>query len=95
MNKLMIIPFLITSAQIISIIHLYYTFKNNSTQIPAAFIELNILAFLNAIVLILAYFLYFKSENKLNLWYVPISIAIATILSLLIVYIVMFISKYK
>ncbi len=91
----MIIPILIIFGQVLSIMHLYNTYKHGSGQIPAAFIELNILGVFNIIILIIAYFCYFKSDNKLNLWYVPIGIASLTIFVLLITYVVMLVSKYK
>lgn len=92
MNKL-IIPSAITLIQLLSLIHLYYTFKYGSSHIPMVFIELNIIAICNIPVLALGCFLYVKSENKMRIWWVPIALAIAVILTLLISYLIMFVNK--
>ena len=95
MNKLTLIPLMIAFMQLISLGHLYYTYKNKSGQIPSAFIELNILAILNIGVLILAYFLYFHSEKKTNLWLIPLIISGLIIISLIFGYLWMLLNKYK
>jgi|LakMenE18May11ns_1017448.scaffolds.fasta_scaffold7590917_1 hypothetical protein len=95
MNKLMVFPIIITVIQLISFGHLYYIHKHGSGQFPADFIELNILAICNVGVLILAYFLYFKADIKLNIWLVPILLATITILLLLVTYVIMWANKYK
>lgn len=95
MNKLITVPVLITIVQIVSFGHLYYVHKYKSGQFPADLIELNILAFLNIIIMILAYFFYFKASNKDFLWMIPIGFAILTIILLIVIYLVMLISKYK
>ncbi|PWN71278.1 hypothetical protein C1631_001250 [Chryseobacterium phosphatilyticum] len=95
MNKLQIFPVTIIVLQLISLGHLYYTYKYGSTQIPAAFIELNILAVLNIVVLILSYFFYFNTPEKQGLWWLPITISVLIIVFTLICYIIMGIDKYK
>lgn len=95
MNKLQIFPIIIIAIQLISLGHLYYTYKYGSTQIPAAFIELNILAAANIIILILSYFFYFNATEKQSLWWVPVSISAIVIVFTLICYIIMWIDKYK
>ncbi|WP_264551491.1 hypothetical protein [Flavobacterium sp. N2038] len=95
MNRLMIFPIIITVIQLISFGHLYYIHKYGSGQFPADFIELNILALCNIGVLISAYFLYYKADIKLSIWLVPILLAIITIIFLLVIYVIMWINKYK
>lgn len=95
MNRIRIFPIIITVIQLISIGHLYYIHKHGSRQFPADFIELNILAICNIGVLILAYFFYFKADDKLSIWLVPILISAITILTLLVSYVIMWIDKYK
>lgn len=95
MNKLMIFPIIITVIQLISFGHLYYIHKHGSGQFPADFIELNILSVCNIGVLILAYFLYFKADIKLSIWLLPVLLAAITILLLLVIYVIMWINKYK
>lgn len=95
MNKLQIFPIIIIALQLISLGHLYYTYKYGSEQIPAAFIELNILAVLNIVVLILSYFFYFNTSDKQQLWWLSISISTIIIVFTLICYIIMWIDKYK
>jgi len=68
MNKSIIIPAIIGLLQIVSLMHLYYTHKYRSGQFPADFIELNFLAIINIIILIIAYFFYFNVEKKENIW---------------------------
>ena len=94
MNKSIIIPGIITLLQIVSFVHLYYTHKYKSGQFPADFIELNFLAIVNIIILIIAYFFYFNMKKKENIWLIPIGLAVITIFLLIILYILMFISKY-
>lgn len=55
MNKSLIFPSLTVLLQLISTGHLYYTYQNGSSQIPAAFIELIILGAANTVVLIIFY----------------------------------------
>ena len=95
MNKSTFLPLIIILFQIISSIHLYYSYRYNNSHIPVALIELNILAIVNLIILIISYFFYFKVENKESLWLIPISLAGLIILILVIVYIIMFAYKYK
>ncbi len=95
MNKIIFLPATIMILQIISLAHLYYTYRYNDSHIPVALIELTILAIVNVLVVVISYFLYFKVENKEQLWLIPISLAGLTILILLIVYIIMFVYKYK
>jgi hypothetical protein len=95
MNKSTIIPVIITLIQFLGIMRVFYTHKYKSTQFPAGLIELSIFAIFNFIFLILFYFLFFKIENKLSVWTIPVIIAMATIFFLLAVYIVIFYNKYK
>ncbi|MXO05633.1 hypothetical protein [Flavobacterium sp. HBTb2-11-1] len=95
MNRLIIFPIIITIIQLISFGHLYYIHKHGSGRFPADFIELNILAVCNIGVLILAYFLYYKAEIKLNIWLAPILFALITILLLFGIYVIMWINEYK
>jgi hypothetical protein len=88
MNKSIIIPVFITIFQIISFMHLFYTHKYGSAQLPADFIELNLIAFCDVIVLIMAYILYFTVKNKEILWLAPISLALITIVALIVIYLV-------
>lgn len=90
-----IFPGIIILIQLISLGHLYYTYKYGSTQIPAAFIELNILAVFNIVILILSYFFYFNAAEKQTLWWVPVCIAAIIIIFTLICYIIMGLDKYK
>jgi len=89
MNK----PIIITIIQLVSFGHLYYIHKYGSAQFPADFIELNILAICNVGVLVLAYFFYFKVDNKLNLCLIPILLSVTTIVILIVLYILMWINK--
>jgi len=95
MNKSIIIPKTLTLIQLFSIIHLFYIHKYGSTQFPADLIELNIFAVFNLAFLIVFYFLKLKIENKTSIWILPLIIAIATILLLVVVYIVMLCYKYE
>lgn len=99
MNRLIIFPtiiiIIITVIQLVSFWHLNYIHKYGSGQFPADFIELNILAICNIGVLILAYFFYFKADSKLSVWLIPILLSFVTISLLLIIYIIMWINKYK
>ncbi|SHF34210.1 hypothetical protein SAMN04488522_102905 [Pedobacter caeni] len=92
MNK-SIVPSAIALIQLLSLIHLYYTFKYGSSHIPMVFIELNIMAVCNMPVLVLGYFLHVKSANKMRIWWVPIALAVAVIVVLLITYLIMFVNK--
>lgn len=94
MNK-SITPIIISIIQILSWAFLYYVHKYKSSQFPADFILLNLLALCNIGALIIAYFLYFKVEDKHSIWLLPISLSVITILTLLIAYIIMFMYKYK
>ncbi len=65
MNKWKILPTCIILIQLVSLWHLYYTYKYGSSQIPAALIELSILAIGNILVLVAFYFFILKLlENK-------------------------------
>lgn len=94
MNKSIISPVIITVLQIVSFVHLYYTHKFKSGQFPADFIELNFLAIINIIILVIAYIFYFGMKKKENIWLVPIGLAVITLLLLIILYILMSMSKY-
>lgn len=65
------------------------------SHIPVAFMELNLLAIINGIILIFSYFSYLKSGKKQNLWLLPIGLAGVTIMMLLTCYLVMGINKYQ
>lgn len=92
MKKLFNLPVSITIIQLISFAHLIYTHKYKAGQYPADLIELNIIAFLNSIVLGMSYVFYFKAGYKENFWVIPVSFALVPIMMVLIVYFVMFIS---
>jgi len=94
MNKLLSIPIIILIIQIISFIHLYMTYKKENAHVPEAFIELNILAILNVIVLIIAYFLFYKVDVKIVFWWIPIFLSVSTITLLLILYIRMWLGNF-
>ncbi len=94
MNK-SITPIIISILQIVSWAFLYYVQKYKSGQFPADFILLNLLALCNVGTLIIAYFLYFKVEDKQRIWLLPVSFAVITLLTLLIAYIIMFVYKYQ
>jgi hypothetical protein len=95
MNKVSILPIVISIIQFSGLLHLLYTYKFSDSQIPRAFIELHIWSLLSVIVLIFSYFFYFNPKEKINLWLIPIGISFATIVTLIICYIVMAINKYK
>lgn len=92
-SALIIFPIVITVIQLVSFGHLYYIHKYGSGQFPADFIELNILAICNIGGLVLAYFFYFKPDNKFNTWLVPVLLSAITIATLFILYIIMWINK--
>ena len=92
LSRLIISAIIITLIQLVSFGHLYYIHEYRSGQFPADFIELNILAICNIGVLILSYF---KIDKKLNIWLVPVSLSVITISTLLVLYIFMWINKYK
>lgn len=94
MSKLRSIPIIISVLQIISFMHLYFTYKNENAHVPIAFIELNILAIINVIVLITAYFMFYKVEEKLVFWRISILFAIIIITLLLILYVRMFFGNF-
>lgn len=85
MNKSLILPALTVLLQLLSTGHLYYTYQNGSTQIPAAFIELIILAAANTVILILFYVLFYKNSSPRNFWEIPAFIAWITIIFTLII----------
>jgi len=89
------IPTTITIIQLVIWGFLYYTHKYKSGQIPADFIILNLFALCNIGVLFVAYFFYFRVENKQSIWFIPICLSLITILTLLISYLIMFFDKYK
>ncbi|KFF09751.1 hypothetical protein [Flavobacterium hydatis] len=95
MNKTKIIPAVVIFIQLLGFIHLYLTYKNDNSHIPAAFIELNFLAAFNTVVLFIAYFFFFKPASKINWWVVSIGLSVLTILFLIITYSIMFFSKYE
>ncbi len=84
MNKSLIFPSLIVLLQLISTGHLYYTYQNGSSQIPAAFIELIILGAANTVVLIIFYSRFYKNSSPRNFWHIPAFIAWITIIFTLI-----------
>jgi hypothetical protein len=94
MNK-RTIPVIIIIIQLLSLGNLYYVHRHKSDHLPVDFIMLNILAFFSLIILVIAYFLYFKADNKQKIWWSPIFLSVITILTLLGSYAVMFIDKYK
>lgn len=84
MNKSLIFPSLTVLLQLISMGHLYYTYQNGSSQIPAAFIELIILGAANTVVLIIFYSRFYKNSSPRNFWHIPAFIAWITIIFTLI-----------
>jgi len=94
MNKWKIFPGIIILIQLISLGHLYYTYQYENSEIPATFIELNIFAGINIIMLVLSYFFYFKADKKHILWWGPISVSVIIVFTL-ICYITMGIDKYR
>jgi len=88
------LPILIAVMQIISCGHLYYNYIHESSQIPVAFIELNILSLANILVLVIIAIVYFKIKHAGSLWLIPAIIAIMVVLLLLFSYIVMLMYKY-
>lgn len=95
MSKSAFIPTIITATQIAGLLHLWYAYTYLDGQIPISFMELNVLAIINAILLIFLGFNYSKTIKKHRFWLLPISIAIFTISMLLIGYLVMGIDKYQ
>ncbi len=87
MKKLIIIPIIVLLLQFAGYLFMFYMDKYGPPDAPIAFVILNFLALFNAIVLILSYFLYFNSKNKINFWIIPIAIAVITIVMLIIQYI--------
>ena len=94
MNKRTIPVIVIIIIQLLSLGNLYYVHRHKSGHIPVDFIMLNILAFLSIITLVIAYFLYFKADNKQKIWWLPIFLSVITILTLLGSYAVMLMEKY-
>lgn len=86
-----IIPVFLIILQTLGYVCLFYVDKYGDARVPFAFMILNVLAILNALILILSYFLFFRAKNKTKLWHIPIFIAIGTILILLVQYIRMLI----
>ncbi|RXM51560.1 MULTISPECIES: hypothetical protein [unclassified Chryseobacterium] len=66
MQKINIIPIIITLLQLAGIWHVWYTYLYKDGQIPQSFIELNILAVFSICVLVLIIFRYFKTRKKLE-----------------------------
>jgi hypothetical protein len=95
MNKHTILPVVITIIQLISFGHLYYVHKYENSHIPVALIELIILSFLNIIMLIGIYFFIYKLKNKINLWTIPICLAILINLATMTVCATMLLNKYN
>jgi len=94
LNKWKILPTCIILIQLVSLWHLYYTYKYGSSQIPAALIELSILAIGNILVLVAFYFFYFKTVKKQILWWTPISVAVLVLSFTLICYFMMVANRY-
>ena len=95
MNKNKILPILISIAQIISFGHLYYVNKYGNSHIPIALIESTILSLFNILLLIGIYFFVQKTGRKIELWIIPISLAVLMLTTVLLVYSTMFINKYN
>ena len=93
-NKLIIAPIVIIAAQLTGVIHLFYTYRYKDSHIPIAFIELNILALLNFFILIIAYLSYFRTRQKLKIWWAVVALSLIIIAILVIVYTMMLIDKY-
>ncbi len=64
-------------------------------HVPIAFMDLNLLAIINGIILIFSYFSYFKNGKKQKLWLLPIGLASVTIMTLITCYLVAGINKYQ
>jgi hypothetical protein len=95
MNKHIILPVLITIIQLMTFGHLYYVHKYGNSHIPVALIELIILSFLNIIILIGIYLFIFRIKSKINLWTIPICLAILINLTTITVCATMFFNKYN
>lgn len=93
-NRLQVLSILITGLQLIAIGHLYDTWQSSHFHIPTALIELTILAVVNIIFLIIAYFVLPGTSLKQILWKVSGSIAATIIIFTLICYGIMGICKY-
>ncbi|MCT6869481.1 hypothetical protein [Apibacter sp.] len=94
MSKLIIIPIIILLLQIAGYMFLFYGNKHGHADVPIAWIIFNILGIFNLIVLVLSYFLFFNSENKISFWWIPVTIAVITIIILIIQYIRMAMGKF-
>jgi peptidoglycan biosynthesis protein MviN/MurJ (putative lipid II flippase) len=95
MNKNIILPILISVTQITSFGHLYYVNKYGNSHIPITLIESTILSLFNILLLMGIYFFVYRTEHKIELWIIPISLAVLMILIVLIVYLIMFVNKYN
>ncbi|MCZ4244130.1 hypothetical protein [Pedobacter punctiformis] len=95
MKRIIVVPFILITLQIISIVHLLYTYQYGDSHIPAAFIELNILSLTSFLMSIIAYFSYLKTGRKVKVWLVVIALSLLVIIALIIVYAIMLTNKYQ
>ncbi|UIR56785.1 hypothetical protein LZQ00_02965 [Sphingobacterium sp. SRCM116780] len=95
MEKLKAVPAVIIVIQLISIIHLFYTYRYEDSHIPVAFIELNILAVINLAVVILTYFTFFRARQKNMIWWVVITLALIVIATTGLTLFIMLLDKYR
>ncbi len=93
MSKFIIIP-IILLLQIAGYIFLFYENKHGHADFPIEWVIFNILGIFNLIVLVLSYFLFFNSENKISFWWIPVTIAVITIIILIIQYIRMAMGEF-
>ena len=94
MRSTKVLPVSIAILQLLSLAHLYYSYKYGSSQFPVAFIELNILALVNLPIFIMALIYANKSKQKSAIWLMPATLAFIVVLLLTICYIVMLADKY-
>lgn len=93
MSKFIIIP-IILLLQMAGYIFLFYENKHGHADFPIKWVIFNILGIFNLIVLVLSYFLFFNSENKISFWLIPVTIAVITIIKLIIQYIRMAMGEF-
>lgn len=93
MSKFIIIP-IILLLQMAGYIFLFYKNKHGHADFPIKWVIFNILGIFNLIVLVLSYFLFFNSENKISFWWIPVTIAVITIIKLIIQYIRMAMGEF-
>lgn len=93
MSKFIIIP-IILLLQMAGYMFLFYVNKHGHAHVPIEWIIFNILGIFNLIVLVMSYFLFFNSENKISFWWIPVTIAVITIIKLIIQYIRMAMGEF-